>query len=416
MENITKFIVQTERQLVPPQEVASRYAVASIVAAVSDTGHTPPPVAISFAIDRSGSMRGRRLEMARDAVTLALHRLRPIDSFAIVFFDGHVDVGTPLQFATPAAVSEAIRRMDDFPSAGSTNLFGGWEIAASELRHADADVKRVIVLTDGQANSGDTNHRAIERKAQDLHEHGVVTTTLGLGIQFNEQLLALMARAGRGQFYFAKTAEALPAIIEREVVDARDVVARNVSITCVPGPDVTVTCLADFATSWDGNRLRVDFGDLLSGQKLDVAFEVEVRVAGPRSRVEWTLSDSEGPLPFPVQACEWLPGSFAESDNQPLNAAVARVVAQQLVARAVVAMTEANQRRRYLEVEKIATVAVAELNAMGRQDPGVRGVINDFLRQAEELAREVGEMRRKDIHMYSSSRSKSRHDDGSSIR
>ena len=119
-----------------------------------------PPYGIALVIDRSGSMTGRPLEQARRCATFVLDSLHGADKVSLTQFDNRVEVLSP---ACAAAESGALRlALSAIHSGGNTNLHGGWREGAETLTDVGGSgLKRVVLLSDGQANEGLTDAAAI---------------------------------------------------------------------------------------------------------------------------------------------------------------------------------------------------------------------------------------------------------------
>lgn len=397
-----------------------RYAMATLRAADLKLDAPRPPLAVAFALDRSGSMSGDKLRLTCEAVRVALRHLQPQDAFALVVFDGHVDVLTPLRHATPDALEEATQRLDQVQARGNTALHAGWRQAAMLLQEEaarlvhDGCVRRVILLTDGQANEGITDPEKLQQAAGEMAARGVVTTTLGVGEGFAESLLASMAAAGHGQFHFAQTASDLPRIMELEVGEAAKVVARQVMLRCVAGPLAHVQCVSAFAVQQQGNRLEVAVGDLRARQELRILLAVDLAGCGEGSALEFTVADRDGELPLPVVRVHWQAADAHAVRTQLQDAALAGTVAQRLAAQAVIEMTEANRNRDFGLVELRWRQLRDQLRALGAHLPEVNAVLDQTEPKAHELMRDMDEMSRKDAHFRAMMASKSRRFDGSS--
>lgn len=167
------------------------------------------PLHLALVIDRSGSMAGQPLTEARRAAAFVVDGLAPQDRASLVAYDDDVNTLVPLTgMADKATLKRAIERID---SGGCTNLHGGWIGGAESLAPATAGgiVSRVILLSDGCANSGITDPEAIYAQCRELAAAGVTTSTYGLGRHFNEDLMIGMSRAGQGNSYYGQTAEDL---------------------------------------------------------------------------------------------------------------------------------------------------------------------------------------------------------------
>ena len=126
-------------------------------------GERRAPLDVGFVLDRSGSMAGGKLPLAKEGVDIAVARLRDSDRAALVVYDHQVDIVQPLACATPRLKASLRLALHGIDPGGSTYLSGGWVAGCQELAEApgvpaDDDagtrIRRVILLTDGLANVG----------------------------------------------------------------------------------------------------------------------------------------------------------------------------------------------------------------------------------------------------------------------
>ena len=167
------------------------------------------PLHLSIVLDRSGSMHGRPLEEAKKCARNIVQRLKPTDKVSIVTYDNNVDVVTPLTSVDDS--SRIVRSISGIHAGGMTNLFGGWEKGVEELKGAvtDESLSRVLILSDGCTNKGITNTEEIVGYCTNETDHGITTSTYGLGEGFNEELMIQMANGGGGSSYYGETADDL---------------------------------------------------------------------------------------------------------------------------------------------------------------------------------------------------------------
>jgi len=161
-------------------------------------GDARAPLRIALVLDRSGSMNGRKLEIAKQCANFLARRLLPSDMLSVVTFDDTVDLVVPLGDAH----DQAGAAIEQIHPGGQTNLSGGWLKGLEEVRRAADGVRRVILLTDGQANQGVTDRDQLTSLATGTREHAA-TTTIGFGEGFDADLLASIADKSGGAAYFA---------------------------------------------------------------------------------------------------------------------------------------------------------------------------------------------------------------------
>ena len=231
-------------------------------------------------IDRSGSMAGTPLKYAIRAAKDLVDRLGADDILSVVTYDDHVQSVVPPQAVSDKAAIKG--KLDSVHVGGTTNLAGGWlEGCKHVAKNADSErVNRVLLLTDGHANVGITAPDLLTNTAKERAETGVITTTLGFGDGFNEDLLIGMARASSGNFYFIQDPGDASGVFQIELDSLKSVAAQNLIATLAPEPSVTLSLLSGyrFDTGTDGS-LTVYLGDVYEGE--DKKLAVGVGLAAP---------------------------------------------------------------------------------------------------------------------------------------
>jgi Ca-activated chloride channel homolog len=192
------------------------------------TGRAPANLAI--VLDRSSSMSGEKLEKAKEAALMVLDRLDDRDIVSIITYDSSVEVLVPAtKVADRASIAQRIRALD---ARGMTALFAGVAKGSQELRKfADKNrVSRIILLSDGQANVGPSSPNELGELGHALAKEGVSVTTIGLGLGYNEDLMAQLARRSDGNHAFAEQAVELAKIFDSELGDVLSVIAQEVTV------------------------------------------------------------------------------------------------------------------------------------------------------------------------------------------
>ena len=147
-----------------------------------------------------------------------------------------------------------------------------------QLRPAPADgVRKILLLTDGIANVGITDAGTLSQLAATAAGERIGTTTIGIGSDFDEELLTRMADAGGGNAHYAETADAAPAIFTRELDGLTQIAAQNVSIEIRPCAEVQVLgILNEYPHIAVPGGVQVALGDAYAGEKRRVVFELHV--------------------------------------------------------------------------------------------------------------------------------------------
>ncbi|MEO0536791.1 MAG: VWA domain-containing protein [Cyanobacteria bacterium P01_A01_bin.123] len=244
-----------------------------------------PPINLGLVIDRSGSMGGAKISYAKEAACYAVEQLLPGDRVSVTLFDTHVKTIVPSTPATQKVkIIEAIRQVR---VGSSTALHAGWVEGGMQVGyHLSAEqLNRVILLSDGLANVGETNPDAIANDVHGLTRRGISTTTLGVGNDYSEDLLEAMARSGDGNFYHIESPQQLPDIFQTELQGLVATVGHTVSLGLEPRLGVSVIdVLNDFDITPTG---RYQLPNLVMGSSIQAV----VRLRVPAQRQLSSLCD-----------------------------------------------------------------------------------------------------------------------------
>ena len=412
--------VQTDRALIGATAPSTRYALVSLVAPPTSRTQSREPVNVAFVLDRSGSMGGNKIQLARQAVDHALKLLRDDDRFSLVVYDDHIDVVIESTFATREALANARARLATVDARGSTDLCGGWLAGCEQVAQhlEDAGIGRCLLLTDGLANRGITDHDEIIKHARELRQRGVITSAFGVGADFDERLLQQMADAGAGHFYFIERAVQIPDLFASELGETLEIVARDVTLTIETPAAVQTQVLNQFETAARPERLIVQLGDLVSGQELSVvtAFDFPPGQEGSRILAIFNVADRSGQaLSEPVQQA-WTFASDAENAAQSRNRAVDEAVGELDAARAQAKAVELNRSGDYDAAGRLLEEVARTIQSYAGASAKLRQVVADLRESAHSASAPMSPLMMKAMHFSSSSKLHDRNAEGKARR
>jgi Ca-activated chloride channel family protein len=241
--------------------------------------HTP--INLALVLDHSGSMTGAKIEKARQAACIAIDHLQPTDTFSLVQFDDRVDVLIPAQ---PVEDKERLKEIvDHIRPGGSTALYAGVEEGARQLRKYfdEKNVNRIVLVSDGIANVGPSSPGELAEMGRDLREKGASVTTVGLGDDYNENVMVSIAEASGANYYYVKDAEKLPGVFETELGQVKNAVAQNLRIIIdVPEGVEPIEIIGMPGVHFQGRTATVQLGSFYASQRRDLL--VRCRVKSPQ--------------------------------------------------------------------------------------------------------------------------------------
>jgi Ca-activated chloride channel family protein len=191
------------------------------------------PLNLAVVLDRSGSMTGAKIEKAKQAAMQLVDRLRSDDIFAFVIFSDEARLVVPAQHVED---KDALKdKIESVRAEGSTALYAGVKMGAEQVKEylSSQRINRVILLSDGLANVGPSTPHELRRLGGQLVEQGISVTTIGVGDDYNEDLMAGLAEASDANYYYVQDTEKLPEIFAKELGELLAVAVRDVRIEIV---------------------------------------------------------------------------------------------------------------------------------------------------------------------------------------
>lgn len=303
--------VEMDRTVLPagaPQQAVVKVSL-NASALTEETGRAP--VNVAFVLDRSGSMSGVKIEDAKAAAISAMRQLGQQDLVSVVAYNHRAET---LVSARSAAEEDILRQIERVAADGDTALFGGVSQAAAALRkNLSGDyVHRIILLSDGLANVGPHSPEDLGRLGASLIKEGISVSTVGVGEDFNEDLMAELALHSDGNIYFTQSSDMLARIFATELGAALNVAAKNIELEVIFPENVRPRRVIGSGGRIRQNRVELTYNQICGGQQKYALIEVEldqtpedamVQVAQARVTYQDALSGGVFTAVSGIEAC-----------------------------------------------------------------------------------------------------------------
>jgi Ca-activated chloride channel family protein len=247
---------------------------------VASTSTVYRPSDIVVVLDRSGSMAAdNKLPYAKEAVRQVVSRLQATDRFALVTFDAQAAVTTALTPVTPEVREQIAGQLDSMRPGDATNISAGLITARQLLADLAAErSRRVILLSDGEANRGLVDAKELGQIAASFSQYEAVLSTIGMGLGFNETVMASLADYGMGHYAYLEHLATLGDILAQDLHQAQQVYASASGVEITLGPGITITDAGGYPldlTSQPGTA-RILTGQLLAGMQKHFVVTLQV--------------------------------------------------------------------------------------------------------------------------------------------
>jgi len=198
------------------------------------------PLNLCLVVDRSSSMRGDRLTQVKEAARRIIDQLSQDDFFALVVFNDRADVIVPAQRVTHKAdLKQAIGRIE---AAGGTEMANGMALALQEVQRpmVSRGISRMLLLTDGRTYGDESRCVEISRRAQGRN---IGLTALGVGDEWNEDLLETMTARENSRAHYIATAQDITTVFADELKRMYSIFAQQVRLQLAARPGGMVRTL-----------------------------------------------------------------------------------------------------------------------------------------------------------------------------
>lgn len=374
-----------------------RYLVARLKAHRKDDRRPAEraPLNIALVIDASGSMGGGKLEAAKEAALGLAERLTERDRLTVVSFASDVLVhldGVAVTADNAARIRSEISRLQ---TRGKTLLSGGWfagvECAARITEEHQRMTPRVIILSDGHANEGIVDPQELCEHAGELRLRGVLTSCLGIGDGYDEQLLRGIAESGGGRLHDAELTSEISSVLLGELDDIFGTVVEDAQIELAAPTGAQVEVLGRTGSEVRDNRLLVPLGPVQNDIERVAVFKITCPKARQNDELAFELSargravDDRAKFKTDTVRARLAAAAGAANKAQSRDIEIAAIVARTWSAHVVTTAARMNRDGAYEEAERYIE---RELRHFRRYVEGVEQG-HEMIRELELLARRV---------------------------
>ena len=279
-----------------PAGIASRRSLLLEIKAPPRLENRPqrPPINLALVIDRSGSMRGDRIEAAKAAAASIAAALTEADRLSVIIFDNLVELLLDGQVMDRAGQRHADAAIARISTRGSTNLSAGWfegaRCVANVLERADFAQGHVLVLSDGCANHGLLDPVELLKHAQELAGRGIKTSAVGIGASYSPLQLDALAEGGQGRLHDAETADDIIDVVLGELGDLHAITARDVTLSLYHPVLAQLDFLTRTSVQHSEGHYRLSLGDIVADGVRPVAVRVELPMLQEGEQVVFELA------------------------------------------------------------------------------------------------------------------------------
>ena len=253
------------------------------------------PLNLSLVLDKSGSMQGKKIQNLREAAKLVVDRLGPQDTISIVAFSDRKYLIAGSQLVTDKGALK--KKIDRIRDGGGTAISGGMNQGLTELGKAASPdrISRMLLLTDGQTFGDEKKCKKLAKKAGD---QGILVNALGLGDDWNEDLLDNIAAASGGVADFVDSPNKIVAFFDQAVQSMQDSVVQNAQMVLRLASGVTprqvwqvLPMISNLGYRPLSDRdVQVTLGEMEKGQPRSLLVELLI---GPRPAGTYRVAQAE---------------------------------------------------------------------------------------------------------------------------
>lgn len=238
-----------------------------------------PPLDLAVVLDRSGSMSGDKILAVKQAALDLLKELKPSDRLTLISYSDEVTVHVERLMMDASGAATARDQVLPIQPTGGTalgpGLIRGLELLTTGKR-PERELAHLMLFSDGQANIGEQSPEVLGVRAAGGFKLGTSVSTLGVGLDYNEDLMTRIADQGGGRYHFIKSAEEVSRVLADELAGLVSTAASGIQLELRPAPGVTVARVFGYPAREEQGATRVAIGSIAASQTREVIVRVHL--------------------------------------------------------------------------------------------------------------------------------------------
>lgn len=238
-----------------------------------------PPMDLAVVLDRSGSMNGDKILAVKQAALDLLKELRPADRITLISYSDDVTVHVERLMADGAGADMARAQILPMQATGGTALGPGLIRGLELLERAkrpEKELAHLLLFSDGQANIGEQSPEVLGARAAQAFKAQVSVSTLGVGLDYNEDLMTKIADQGGGRYHFIKGADEVARVLADELAGLVSTAASGISLEVRPAAGIEVSRVFGYPAEALQGITRVPVGSLGAQQVREIVVRLRV--------------------------------------------------------------------------------------------------------------------------------------------
>jgi len=262
--------------IIPSTRGSESFLFVDVNADATKQAIKPAALNLAIVIDRSGSMRGKRLKNAVEGAKTAIDQLHDGDVVSVVAYGERADVILSPTVMNSSSREVARAALRNIRARGETCISCGIDVAMKMARAHQEKVTRIVLLSDGEATVGVQDLAGFTRIAEGCRSSNMAITTIGVDVNYNERIMAALARSSNGHHHFVDRPDQLASIFADEMDSLSKTLAVNAELTVDLEPGVFVDEVLDRSFERRGNRLIVPLGTFAQNDRKTLLVRLRV--------------------------------------------------------------------------------------------------------------------------------------------